>query len=206
MLELVYEPLASGECVDPAGRAGTSRPTDKLVARRYLLHFSLVRRSEGAHDATRRGRAKRAKARQGKAVIFQPLLGRGAPAETGRGENLFDSPLRALIHWHIPYLATCSLFLISSFLLSSFLFSFFPAPFYARLFPTLSLSLFLSFSLSIPLSSLSFRPIDVNYGRYFTRLFLSRSIPFTGSDLNRSDICLPSLIIAGCYVNYWISS
>lgn len=112
-------------------------PTDKLVARRYLLHFSLVRRSEGAHDATRRGRGKRAKARQGKAVIFQPLLGRGAPAETGRGENLFDSPLRALIHWHIPYLATCSLFLISSFLLSSF-----PAPFYARLF--LSFFLFLS--------------------------------------------------------------
>lgn len=51
----------------------------------------------------RRGRAK--------AVIFQPLLGRGAPAETGWGENLFDSPLRALIHWRIPYLATCSLFL-----------------------------------------------------------------------------------------------
>lgn len=39
------------------------------------------------------------------------MLGRGAPAETGWGENLFDSPLRALIHWRIPYLATCSLFL-----------------------------------------------------------------------------------------------
>lgn len=110
---------ASGKCVDPAGRR-PSRPTDKLVARRYLLHFSLVRRSEGAHDAARRNRteraSERAKARQGKAVIFQPLLGRGAPAETGRGENLFDSPLRALIHWHIPYLATCSLFLPRLFL------------------------------------------------------------------------------------------
>ena len=39
------------------------------------------------------------------------MLGRGAPAETGRGENLFDSPLRALIHWRVPYLATCSPFL-----------------------------------------------------------------------------------------------
>lgn len=39
------------------------------------------------------------------------MLGRGAPAEAGWGENLFDSPLRALIHWRIPYLATCSLFL-----------------------------------------------------------------------------------------------
>lgn len=74
-------------------------------------------RSKGA----RRPKPWQAKARRGraKAVIFQPLLGRGAPAETGWGENLFDSPLRALIHWRIPYLATCSLFLPLQPLLAS---------------------------------------------------------------------------------------
>lgn len=63
-----------------------------------------------AHDAAQRGEAK---ARQGKAVIFQPLLGRGAPAETGRGENLFDSPLRALIH-SLAYTPSCHLLSLPS--------------------------------------------------------------------------------------------
>lgn len=60
-----------------------------------------MRRGAARRGATKPNQAsKRAseQARQGNAVIFQPLLGRGAPAETSQGENLFDSPLRALIH------------------------------------------------------------------------------------------------------------
>ena len=98
-----------GKCVDPSlTEKRKGRATDKLVGNGYLIRFSMVR-SKGAQ----RPKTWQAKARRGRAaaVIFQPLLGRGAPAETGWGENLFDSPLRALIHWCIPYLATCSLFL-----------------------------------------------------------------------------------------------
>jgi len=55
MLELVYEPDA--EEVHWSRESPASRPTDKLVASRYLLHFSFERRSEGAHDVARRGEA-----------------------------------------------------------------------------------------------------------------------------------------------------
>ena len=78
------------------------------MARRDVARRSEVEPSEPSE------RASEGEAGQGSHI--SALVRTRAPAETSQGENLFDSPLRALIHWRIPYLATCSLFLPRLFL------------------------------------------------------------------------------------------
>jgi len=98
----------------------------------------------------------------GQGSHISALVRTRAPAETSQGENLFDSPLRALIHWRIPYLATCSLPSSSLPSLYPFMYTYLPLSLCLLLFlPRLCYLLFLPFFLlGLP-----------KYGRYLRQFF-----------------------------------
>lgn len=75
-------PGVVGKCVDP-GSVGR-RPTDKLVARRYLLRFSLVR-SKGALRGRSRGRLRRGEVGQGSHI--SALVRPRGPRRDGMGRK-----------------------------------------------------------------------------------------------------------------------